>query len=248
MKSFQDALEKLGNRESRKLANNTYLQKRPDGSIAVRLHATDVVTYKQDGAVVFNSGGWQTPTTKDRINNFSPVSIYQDKGIWYVQNGSGNWDKSIVYADGLTYKDGKFTGQGEDQTGLRKKVQKFAAEYIRKLAAGEIPAPGSGDCWGCLMKATDGTRPMGGRDHMLSHIEEKYYVPSMIVRAFETFGAAPVQQWGLAEIWGQLPKDETAKETMDKIQGGRGFRQWATDARSKRMLTRFIYRELGLAA
>lgn len=251
MKTFSDAREKLGNRESRKIANNTYLQKRSDGSIAVKLHSTDVVTFHQNGSVVFDSGGWQTVTTKQRMNEFSPVRIWSDKGIWYANNGGG-WDERVVYRDGLTYHPAvpelgylaKFTGQGEDKTQLRKQVQRFADEYMKKLAAGEIPAPSGGDCWGCLMKTDKGEHPMGGEDHMMSHSglgpegdEEKYFVPSMIVNAFDAFGAAQVQRWGLAEIWGD-----------PKLEGSKGFAQWATDARSKRMLKRWILRELGMAS
>lgn len=234
MKSFTEAVEKLGTRNSRKLANNTYLEKQPDGTIAVRLHSTNVVIYSPDGTITLNSGGWRTPTTKDRINTYSPLLVSQERGIWYV--GKTYWDKAATFADGLTYKDGVISGAGEapkKQEALRKRVQKFARTYIQKLGAGEIPAPSGGDCWLCLGK-------MSG-DHILSHIDEGYYVPTLIVNAFKDLGAAPVQMWGLQEIWGQLPE---ASESKTQAR----FTQWATDVRSRRMLTRYLYRQLGLAA
>jgi hypothetical protein len=88
------------------------------------------------------------------------------------------------------------------------------------------------------MVAEDGTHHIGGKgkdSYILLHIKDKYYVPSLIRRAFDAMGAAPVQYWGLGSIWGLTPDAE-------------GMRQYATDARSERILTRFIYRELGLVA
>ena len=59
-----------GRMQSRKVANNTWLERRGHGYIALRLHATNVAEFFDDGSVVLNSGGWRTMTTKDRINRF----------------------------------------------------------------------------------------------------------------------------------------------------------------------------------
>lgn len=84
MRSYQEAVEKLGTRNRRKLENNTYLERRNETMIAVRLHRTDVVTYHADRRIVLNDGGWRTVTTKDRINTYSPVSVYQRSHVWYL--------------------------------------------------------------------------------------------------------------------------------------------------------------------
>jgi hypothetical protein len=82
MQSYQEADEQLTGRchKRRKIANNTWLERRstnfdsdiedPDDEIAVRLHNTDVVTFRRDGAITLNTGGWFTVTTKERINRF----------------------------------------------------------------------------------------------------------------------------------------------------------------------------------
>jgi len=72
------------NRKSRKLENNTYGYIEDDGSVGVELHSTKVVTLYANGLVKLASGGWQTVTTKDRMNRYSPVSVRQRKGDWYV--------------------------------------------------------------------------------------------------------------------------------------------------------------------
>jgi len=65
------------------LANNTYLY-REGTDFVVRLHSTNVVRIRPDGTYVLNSNGWETKTTKDRINAYAPVRITQIAYNWYV--------------------------------------------------------------------------------------------------------------------------------------------------------------------
>lgn len=83
IKSYVEAAQFLGNKSRKKLENNTYLERRDPETIAVKLHNTDVVTYTP-GAVELKTGGWQTVTTKDRLNTYGPLSVYQRKGEWYI--------------------------------------------------------------------------------------------------------------------------------------------------------------------
>lgn len=58
---------------SRKVANNTYLERAVSGGgIAVRLHETDILTFWPNGNVRFYTGGWGTVTTKERMHRFLP--------------------------------------------------------------------------------------------------------------------------------------------------------------------------------
>ena len=77
------AILKLNKRDTRKLCNNTYLERRINGDIAVKLHGTDVLTFRPDNSVVYNTGSWNTVTTKERMNSYGPSGFYiwQDKGI-----------------------------------------------------------------------------------------------------------------------------------------------------------------------
>ena len=79
----------------RPLANNTHAVRECDGSIAIRLHSTNVVTYFTDGRVIYRTGGWDTDTTKARINSFGPFKLQgstrgQHAGEWMVQL-RGEW-------------------------------------------------------------------------------------------------------------------------------------------------------------
>lgn len=105
----KEILQTARDRKSKTLENNTRLELREDGSIAVRLHSTDVLTFRPDGSVVYNSGGWRTVTIKARMNSYGPADITQAKRIWYI-NG-------LLYQDGcIWHSDGKITGAKQATT------------------------------------------------------------------------------------------------------------------------------------
>ena len=67
------------------LENNTRLFDRGD-HFAVRLHNTDVVRIYPDGWSL-HTGGYYSMTTKERLNWYSPLLIYQRNWTWYVGGG-----------------------------------------------------------------------------------------------------------------------------------------------------------------
>lgn len=99
--SYAEADRLLGSRASRKIANNTYLQRRDD-AIAVMLHETDVVTYERNGDIVLATGGWLTTVTKERINRFAPpwIRLFSERGRWMVTHER----TTKTYADGTPIK------------------------------------------------------------------------------------------------------------------------------------------------
>lgn len=250
---YQTGLEKLTgrNRDRRKLANNTYLERRKGDVIAVRLHSTDVVTYHPNGDIVLDSGGWRTHTTKDRINGYirgTGVCMWQENGQWIVSvrqtdSGKGAWASRCLFADGMViHPDGTITGgtalaEYQENIKLRRKVRNYARAYVEALRAGQVPEPSNGDCWGCLMVSADGNgkgkrAPLGGRDHILSHMEEKYFVPSLLVRAFEEFGAS-------------MAMKDTAYRCMHQMEPG-----WPEFVFGdiRKVIARYCLREVGQAA
>jgi hypothetical protein len=82
--------------KARKVGNNTYAEIESDNSVSVRLHGTAVVRFYPNGLVKLNSGGWRTSTTKNRINKYSPVKVYQKKYEWYLQDGAEFADNILV--------------------------------------------------------------------------------------------------------------------------------------------------------
>jgi len=194
--TFEEATAKLSPRESRKVGNNTYLKRRSENSIAVMLHATDVVTFTPEYAEL-NTGGWYTVTTKDRINGYipSPARVSSDRGRWYVYVGGWGKENRQPFFDGIRISyDGRVLNPmatAEDDAAakeaakLKRKISKYAKLCNDTLAAG-MPQPGSGDCWYCLMRTEEGATLGDAHEdtgHLLSHMEEGYVVPSLLANA-----------------------------------------------------------------
>ena len=66
---------------------------------------TNIVSWTK-GKIVLRSGGWQSVTTKRKMNQASiqfglDVSVYQHKHTWYVDTPS---EKGVVFKDGMSIK------------------------------------------------------------------------------------------------------------------------------------------------
>lgn len=85
--TFDQALEKLGNRNRRKVDHNTYLERTDNNTVGVVLHGTCVVEFHRSGSIILNAGGWRTVTTKSRINDYSPMRVNQRDYAWYLADG-----------------------------------------------------------------------------------------------------------------------------------------------------------------
>lgn len=90
----------LGHREKRKLANNTLIAHLGQGHIGVKLHRTWIVIYYPDGNIELNSGGYQTVTTKQRMNELLPpwLGVVQRRGDWFLHNTITG--QSVPFHDG----------------------------------------------------------------------------------------------------------------------------------------------------
>jgi len=94
--------------KSRKVGNNTFEVFYKNGDRAIRLHRTDIVTWRtiycsacygtKLKRIVLNTNGWETVTTKARMNQYMPNGhIYQHKYKWYVKTPDGD----VPYYDGM---------------------------------------------------------------------------------------------------------------------------------------------------
>lgn len=191
IKSFAEASEFLGNKVNRPYAHNTRIIRVDQNKIIATYHDNPVVTFMPDG-LMLSSCGWKTITTKERLNWFVPdgFSVYQEKSIWYLSDR--HVQKRYIFADGITIsKDGTVTGFIPDTDDTTKQtikaIKKYVAGYVAELLAGKMKKPSTGDCWYCSMH-TDAGESLGdatkNNDHILSHFEESYYVPSMLYNAY----------------------------------------------------------------
>lgn len=220
--------------DDRPLQNNTRLQRLGSGDIAVVLHDTDVVTLHEDGSFTLDSGGWYTQTTKDRLNTYAPFGyVRQENGVWYWEYDGD----SINFEDGMTvHPDGTVSGARSDEEvseleALGARINEFSRDFADALASGDVPEPSGGDCWMCLM--FDEEAGFSRTDHLYSHLEENYFVPSLLINALEFYGASQATYSGLGYIWGKHDQEYWSRHVDDA---------------AYRALRKYLRHRLGLAS
>lgn len=118
----------------RKLANNTYLLYDPhEQTVAIRLHQTNVLTFKPDGSVKVRTGGWETMTTLARINEYLPPG-------WRVFSVKREWKWSCRGEPGFkSYYEQLFSDgdviDGEGYLRAQEKARPRLPSVRRRLAA-----------------------------------------------------------------------------------------------------------------
>lgn len=132
VQGYGEAAGFLGSRSRRKIGHATYLERRGD-DIAVKYHATDVVTFHPDETATLNTGGWHTVTTKRRFKEHAPqAGIYQQHGEWIMGGG-------MAFKDGIRVdlKSGKIVHTDAKGVRYTNKAVKTVetAEGIRNLIA-----------------------------------------------------------------------------------------------------------------
>jgi hypothetical protein len=195
MQSYEQAAVKLGSRDSRKLENNTYVQRRGE-DIAVRLHNTDVVTYHKDGTITLNSGGWRTSTTKNRINSYIPGrGLHQKNSLWYFSDGeifedgiridhSGYPFHAVLSGEGMPSRKAQIES---DMRQKKRRVKEYVDGFCKHIVEGKLAPPSGGDCWYCYFFEKAG---QFSDDHIRYHMsdDQRYYVPSLLFNAIKERG------------------------------------------------------------
>jgi hypothetical protein len=178
----------LGKKTSRFTGQRGTRVRRVEGGIAVQYHDTDVVTHYADGTIVLNTDKYNTPTTRSRINQYqSVIHTFSAKGLMRWSRGCGYNAEARLFTDGLTIKpDGTVCGCVDNEAQLqllRKRVRVFADQFAKAWSEGNVGAVSNGDCFFCLMRDVATGKPMPGGDHLMSHIAESYFVPSLLRNA-----------------------------------------------------------------
>lgn len=107
-KTYSEAVQFLDGQSSKFVKGKVATQVRriSRDEIALVYHGTNVVTWKSNGDVTFNSGGYRTRTTKNRMNNGSHFYIYQNRNRWFIAalvEGFG-FLKDFYFKDGITFQ------------------------------------------------------------------------------------------------------------------------------------------------
>lgn len=93
----------------RMVANNTWIERsRTDDSnaICLILHQTAILTYYEDGDIYFDTDGWSSSTTIDRMNRFQrKIKIWRHKKLWwFVEMGLNNYMPDRPFCDRILVK------------------------------------------------------------------------------------------------------------------------------------------------
>lgn len=108
METYQEAAEYLGKKNERPVPygspRGTVVRRLDDDSIAIIYHGTAVVTYLSNGFTVLSGRSptgkvWRSPTTKQRINDYSPCAVIQRDFEWFVMDKN---NVRIEFEDGIT--------------------------------------------------------------------------------------------------------------------------------------------------
>lgn len=209
-----NALAYLGERTERKVATATVLH-RIGNDLAIRYHATDVVTLHADGSYTLKTGGYYTQTTKRRIEEYAPVRCYASGGLLWIGRQSPLFDftarTSVLLTEGLRLApNGKPLNavDAEPILAAKRKLDREIAKYVKGYIAAAVQArkldlPSGGDCWGCAMREAAGkettAEPMGV-DHYRDHFAEGYYVPSLAYNALQEYAPGNPNTWAFIQM------------------------------------------------
>jgi hypothetical protein len=179
--------------ESKLMAKNTlrYVAKDENGKrVGFIYHKTRILflDYDESGALVcvfINTGGFNTLTTRERLNRFLPSgwSVFTDKGFLYVRTPSG----TFPHVDGATY-DGatgkpKQPERHKDSRAVaiahKRKIDKFCRAIDRE----GIPMPCAGDPW-----IFDWNPRAIGESVLLEWLDSEYVNGALIVHAMRRKG------------------------------------------------------------
>lgn len=199
----------------RKVAHNT-IARIDEDTIIIKYHASDIV-FLTDDSIRLESDGYKTSTTKERLNWYIPKNwyLYQQNHIWYIKHF--NADRTWIFKDGLTFYNLEGTNSWDLDLNtcgdpseikrikeIKKRINKYTNKFINQLVSGKMDKPGAGDCWYCSMQTeNDGSlgEATNSIDHLESHFDENYLVPSMLMNAIRFYSMSPVANSILHDLW-----------------------------------------------
>jgi len=181
-----DILEGIEGIDRSKFIDNNTVEYFIAGDRFIRLHTTDILVFSRDSLRI-SSGGWHTFTTKERIKKYLPsgLQIYSDNGFWYIRSYISDSIKNFPFKDGMvidfvnnTSDSGDYEKALQSFKLAKKKETYFINKYADLLISGKMGLPGAGDCFLCNIARNN--KDYKAFDHIQSHIDEVYLVPSLI--------------------------------------------------------------------
>jgi hypothetical protein len=177
-------------KDQKKMGNNRYLRREGD-NIVFRLHNTDLVTITPEGVITLRYEGWATMVTCRSFEEILPYRFSCKDGLILLyklnEEGLGNdgyysnpftiQDGTLILPDG-TIENAAPSSLVGDMAAKKKAILKYAEKFADAFILRQVPLPSGGCCFDCQFG-------FNGTEHLDSHLEEEYFVPSLLARAVE---------------------------------------------------------------
>jgi hypothetical protein len=217
------AAQKKRGYDNKRLAGNTVLSEK-DSCFAIDFYNTTIIKIHKDNTYELNADGFRTATTKERLNTFSPASIYQKRGVWFFNYNPIAENEDATFFDGaIVNSSGQLINRTDDSAELEKykRLDRMINKYIRGFAddaiANGLKNPGGGDCLLCQMfsQASEISATLKDVDHVYSHLEEQYFVPSLLFWALKVKGYSnPSFIWAMIKLDCENQRDDMHKREL----------------------------------
>ncbi len=197
--------------KSHMVARNTIEYETDIGDVVTRLHDTDIVLKRPDKSVYLDTGGWNTKTTRARINEALPrgISVHTSKGAMHIVDGKGKAHE-FTQTVRVGPRGGVTTDIQSGEAASYDSVRALVDRYIDRLKLHGIPTESGGDPW-IIIDETSGKYPT---DIMLAWLDdpdtkEPYIFLTFIYRALKwsghtDFGVSyQMQQFNKADKYGR---------------------------------------------
>jgi hypothetical protein len=153
-----------------------------ENDMVMELHGNKIAQHI-NGTLYISLCGWNTNTTRERLNGIDGVSVTTKNGQAYLNGYKWNGDMVNPHT---------FTGNVSDtDTEKRNALKKKIAEYS-KLYVHPYEKPSNGDCLFCQFYDSKTGATMGdasGRhEHLVEHIKEPYVHGSLMYNALKEYG------------------------------------------------------------
>ena len=101
---------------------------------------------------------------------------------------------------------------------LRRSIKQYATKFAKAVAARQVGQPGAGDCMHCHWQAEGKALgdALNDTDHLLSHIEEDYFVPSLLWNALREVSHAPMEESLLGVLSGLTYPEDTVEFALQE--------------------------------
>lgn len=133
--------------KSRMVARNTIEYETDIGDVVTRLHDTDIVRTRPEGTVYLDTGGWNTKTTRARINEALPrgISVHTHSGQTYIKTFRNAYPFTQTVRIGP--RGGVTTDIQSGEAASYDSVRALVDRYISRLKRDGIPTESGGDPW-----------------------------------------------------------------------------------------------------